>query len=78
MTSQEYQQLSIDEKADILWEQGTFLNEVIEYGKFRVNIYELNKFFVGAFYSVVDNKIIKIEVLATDLKDQLLKNLHLN
>ena len=57
--------------------QGKFLSEVIEYGKYRVNIYELHKFFVGVFYNVKNNKIEKIEVLKSH-DGRLLKNISLN
>ena len=73
-----YKLLTIGGKADILWQQGTFLQEIIEYGKYRINIYELHKFFVGVYYSVKDNRIEKIEVLETDFKQSLLKEISLN
>ena len=77
ITVEDYIRLSIDAKADILWKEGTFLSEVIDYGKYRVNIYELHKFFVGVFYSVKENKIEKIEVLKTD-EDKLFQSISLN
>jgi len=77
MTSEEYKLLTIDSRAVVLWKEGTFLSEIIEYGKYRVNIYELNKFFVGVFYSVKENKIVLIEVLSSNT-DELLKNIFLN
>lgn len=77
MTSEEYKLLTIDGRANVLWKEGTYLSEIIEYGKYRVNIYELNKFFVGVFYSVKENKIVLIEVLSSNT-DELLKNIFLN
>ena len=78
MTSEEYKLLTIDGRANVLWKEGTFLSEVIEYGKFVVNIYELHKFFVGVYYSVNENKIVKIEVLETDWKEKLFENISPN
>lgn len=60
---EEFKLLSINARADILWKNGTCLDEVIEYGKFRICIYEINNFFVGVFYSVKNNKIERVEVL---------------
>ena len=78
MTAEEYKLLTIEGRANILWQEGTFLSEVIEYGKYLVNIYELHTFFVGVYYSVSDNKIEKIEVLETDWKEKLMENISPN
>jgi hypothetical protein len=77
MTVAEYQRLDIDTKADIVWREGTYLSQVIDYGKYRVNIYELHKFFVGVFYNSKINRIEKIEVLESN-KDELLKSISPN
>ena len=65
ITSDNYRLLSNDAKANILWREGTYLEEVIDYGKSRILIYELNSFFVGVFYSLKENKIEKVEILST-------------
>ena len=77
MTSDEYKLLSIDERADVLWKNGTFLEEIIEYGKYRIMIYGLHSFFVSVYYSVKENKIEKIEVMRTS-KEELQKTITLN
>jgi hypothetical protein len=79
MISQEhYKLLTIDAKAEILWKEGIFLHEIIDYGKYRVTIFELDKFFVGVYYSVKNNRIEKIEVLETDFKQSLLREISMN
>lgn len=77
ITAQDFNTLPVEEKANVVWKHGTFLNEVIEYGKFRVNIYELFNFFVGIFYDVHTNSIEKIEILRID-SDTLLGKISLN
>ena len=77
ISAEQYKLLSIEAKGNILWKDGAFLEEVIDYGKYRVWIYELNKFFVGVYYSVKQNRIEKIEVLK-DRKDDLIKSISPN
>ena len=77
ISEQTYTELTIDEKAEILWRKGTFIAEIIEYRKQKVCIYELNEFFVGVFYNVRNNSIDKIEILNTG-KQEWQKRIFLN
>lgn len=77
ITIQYFSELTVDEKANIVWNQGTFINQVIDYGKGQVNIYELQSFFVGVFYSLISNKIERIEVLNSN-NEEIIKNISRN
>ena len=77
ISEKSYELLTIEDKTDLLWKHGTFLEEVISYGKYRICIYELNKFLVGVFYNVHNNSVEKIEVLSY-AKNDLLKGIWLN
>ena len=77
ITADQYELLDMDAKANIVWQQGTFLSTVMDYGRHRINIYELNAFFVGVFYCVKENKIKKIEILTTG-SDELFRTISPN
>ena len=66
MTAEEYKLLFMDGRAYVHWKSGTFLEEIIEYGKYRIMIYGLYSFFLSVYYSVKDNTIEKIEGVAKD------------
>ena len=53
----EFNQLTINEKANYLWENGTFLA-----AKDRINLYSLHNFFVEVYYHTELNKISDIKV----------------
>lgn len=78
ITSENFTLLSVEEKVKILLKHGIFLSKIIEYGKFKLNIWELSDFFVGVFHDLDRNTIKKIEVLETDLKERLIKNISPN
>lgn len=78
ISKQEYNALHISAKAEILWGEGVFVCEVVDYGKIRLCIYELYNFYVGVYYDLNENKIDNIEVLESTLKEILLKHICLN
>jgi hypothetical protein len=78
ITSEDFNTLTLDEKANIVWKHGVFLNEAVEYGKFRISLYELFNFFVGIYYDVHKNDIQKIEILKINFKETLLKKISPN
>lgn len=76
-TKEKFKDLALDDKANILWQNGTYLIEIIDYNSYRVCVYELHKFHVGVFYNVKNNRIDKIEVLGK-WKFEFLKNYSMN
>lgn len=68
MTVPDFVVLSLNDRAQILWDQGKYL-ETIEYYGYRVNLYALANFFVEVYYSPVTQSIDKIDVAyENDLK----------
>jgi len=65
MSTSEYVRLSLNDRAQILWDQGTYLETVVYYGQ-TVKLYSLHSFFVEVFYSPVTQSIEKIEVAYKD------------
>lgn len=61
----EFQKLSLQERAEVLFEQGTFI-ALRQYYNQRLVLYTLFNFFVEIWYSPVENRIEKIEILKDD------------
>jgi hypothetical protein len=61
MSMPEYLMLSIEERATVLWDQGTYLETDVYYGH-TVKLYALHSFFVEVYYSPVTQSIKKVEV----------------
>jgi hypothetical protein len=71
MSIPDFVTLSIDERATILWDQGTYLETDVYYGR-TVKLYALHSFFVEVYYSSVTQSIEKVEVAyEQDLKKYL-------
>lgn len=79
MTSHQFMDLDLNSKADIVWKDGTFMNEVIDYGKHRICVYSMYGYFVSVFYNVTTNSIERIEALSDDrMKDKLFSGINFN
>ena len=65
MDATEYNDLEIDQKANLLWTYGLMVNERVEYNKFKVCIYGLGGFYVELSYCVRDNSVRRIRALET-------------
>lgn len=62
MMNPDYNLLPINEKAEVLWQEGKFI-EAVELNDFDVSLYSLNDQYVEMYYSVSNNRIEKISVL---------------
>ena len=58
-TLYEFNVLSDNEKADIVWKHGKFLTNRVVEGN-AINLYTLNDFYVEIWYDQSSNEIIKI------------------
>lgn len=65
MTIEEFSEMSIENKGMILLNEGKHLTQ-IKKGNQLLNLYSVDDFFVEVNYSILSDKIIKIEII-TDL-----------
>lgn len=54
---------NINDQANILWNQGVFLDERVIYNNFKVLTYSLNNFYVEVTYHIKSNAIAQIKPL---------------
>ena len=59
MTLYEFNALSEDEKAAVLWSKGDFVTERKE-NNFNILLYQVQSFYVEVFYSGNENKISRL------------------
>jgi hypothetical protein len=59
MTKQEFNQKEINERADILWRDGVFIEDRVIYNRYQIKVYSLKSFFVEVWVNVQDLKIEK-------------------
>ncbi len=64
MSALDFMSLSLREKIQILYREGTFMVAIRYYG-YKVNLYLLNNYYVEVFYNHKLDKIEKIELLKT-------------
>lgn len=60
-----YDALPLDEKVEILWYYGEFIESIAE-GKFDVSLYELYGFYVEVFYHLNSDSLINVKVVEDD------------
>jgi hypothetical protein len=65
MSSDEYLQWSLTDRASMLWDKGTYLETTVYYG-YTVKLYSLHSFFVEVYYSPEKEFIEKIVVAEMD------------
>lgn len=74
MEEQQFQRLSLDNKAKILWENGKFVESINSYYNYRINLYALHNKFVEVYYHKGEEAIVKITMASErDLKKYLLR-----
>ena len=66
MEISKYKELSVDDKASLLWENGSFVEDRVQYNKYKVCTYSLYNFYVEVFYDISNNKIKRITALETE------------
>lgn len=64
MSSHQFMSLSLRNKIDILYREGTFVVSIRYYG-YKVNLYLLENYYVEVFYNHKDDRIDKISLLET-------------
>ena len=64
MSALDFMSLSLREKIQTLYQEGTFMVAIRYYG-YKVNLYLLNNYYVEVFYNHKLDKIEKIELLKT-------------
>jgi hypothetical protein len=62
MIGKNYDQLPVNQKADILWGEGKLI-EAMEMNNFDVALYELDNKYFEIYYSLENNRIEKIRVV---------------
>lgn len=62
-----FNSMSLNEKINLLYREGTFI-VAIRYYRYKINLYLLNNFYVEVFYNHKLDKIEKIELLKTSSK----------
>lgn len=64
MSSLDFMSLSLREKIQVLYQEGTFMVAIRYYG-YKINLYLLHDYYVEVFYNHKLDKIEKIELLET-------------
>lgn len=59
LTLNDFEDLSFYEKAQYLWDHGTYLADRT-YSQFRITLYHIDDFFAEVMYNRIGNKIISI------------------
>jgi hypothetical protein len=62
MTIPDFFVLSLNDRAQVLWADGKYLETIVYYGQ-TVKLYALNSFFVEVYYVPVTQSIEKVEVV---------------
>lgn len=62
MSSRQFMSLSLRNKIDILYREGTFVVSIRYYG-YKINLYLLEDYYVEVFYNHKDDRIEKISLL---------------
>ena len=62
MTKEDFNKLSLPEKGMVLISEGKHLTQVKK-GNILLNLYSLDNFFVEVYYSILSDKINKIEIV---------------
>lgn len=62
MSSHQFMSLSLRNKIDILYREGTFVVSIRYYG-YKINLYLLEDYYVEVFYNHKDDRIEKISLL---------------
>lgn len=79
MTATEYNKLSDEQRSVLLIENGMFIEDRIDDGKYKIVMYGLFNFYVEAFYHIENNKIETIQALANiDDWERYLQSLNLD
>lgn len=72
---QEFNGLTIDEKAWNLWHGATFLS-VYEKAGYRINLFYLNDYYIELWYNISENKVDHIRAFTSlELLDPFLENI---
>jgi hypothetical protein len=62
MTIPDFVVLSLNDRAQVLWDHGKYLETIVYYGQ-TVKLYALNSFFVEVYYAPVTQSIEKVAVV---------------
>jgi|TARA_R100000750_G_scaffold30200_3_gene19204 hypothetical protein len=61
-----YNQLNLNQKGEILFSKGNYIDYRIEYNKYKIALYSLGNFYVEVFYDVHNNEIKRINALENE------------
>lgn len=76
MKAEEFLALSTNERAQIVWDQGRYLETAFYYG-YTINLHSLNSMFVEVYYSSQSNCIEKVELANDQALKKYLNSIHL-
>lgn len=62
MEEQQFEKLTLANKARVVWENGKFLESIISYYNYKINLYSLHHKFVEVYCRRADNEIVKISM----------------
>ena len=62
----EYNNLTLDQKGEILFTKGDYIDHRVQYHKYKIAIYSLGNFYVEVFYDVHNNEIKRINALENE------------
>ncbi len=78
MTLYQFNVLSEDEKAAVLWRKGDFVGERKE-NNFSISLYQVQSFYVEVFYSGKENKISRLRSFSsTDQLEPYLRKINIS
>jgi len=66
LTISEFNSLPLNQKGEILFSTGDYVEDRIQYNKYKIIMYSLGNFYVEVFYDVFSNEIKRINGLEND------------
>jgi hypothetical protein len=77
MTGPDFVVLSLNDRAQALWDHGKYLETIVYYGQ-TVKLYALQSFFVEVYYGPVTQSIDKIDLVREEELRKYLSQIRIN
>lgn len=78
MSEYEFGELTLDEKAHLVFSEGTLVADAAKYGSNKIALYSLNYFWVEVYYNPDGNSIVEIESAGSEEMKKYLNKIKIN
>jgi len=78
MSPIEYNQLSLDERAELVFTEGKYTADIAEYYRHKVVLYALYNFWVEVFYNLDDNVVEAVRLAGPEKLDKYLNRIKID